>query len=59
MPLLDGYGRATIAENVRLLVTEGKSQRQAVAIALTRARAYFRRYGSGPTPSYLRPKRTK
>lgn len=37
MPLLAGSSRAVIAENVRRLMAEGKTQKQAVAIAHRKA----------------------
>lgn len=43
MPLKKGYGRKTVSSNIKRLVHEGKSQRQAVAIALSIARAARRR----------------
>lgn len=34
MPLIQGYSEKSIQENIRRLIKEGKSRRQAVAIAL-------------------------
>jgi hypothetical protein len=43
MPLKKGYSRKTVSTNIKRLVHEGKSQRQAVAIALNIARSARRR----------------
>ncbi len=40
MPLKRGYGKKTIEENIRILVSEGRSRRQATAIALSEAEKY-------------------
>jgi hypothetical protein len=37
MPLKDGKSRKVIAENIRTLKSEGKPQKQAVAIAMQHA----------------------
>jgi len=38
MPLVSGYSPESIAENIRRLVREGYDQRQAAAIAYSKAR---------------------
>jgi hypothetical protein len=38
LPLRQGKSRSTIAANIRKLLAEGKSRKQAVAIALAMAR---------------------
>lgn len=38
MPLAKGYGKKTISKNIKREMSQGKSQKQAVAIALSSAR---------------------
>lgn len=55
MPLLSGYSRATVDNNIATLMREGKLRAQAVAEALALARkAYKRRYPQGFPPFHLR-----
>jgi len=53
MPLYQGYSRATISKNIKLLrVREGKPIKQAVAIAMSMARRSAER--AGVRPAHLR-----
>lgn len=38
MPLKSGYGRKVVSENIKTEIAAGKPQKQAVAIALDKAR---------------------
>lgn len=50
----NGYSHATVSENISLMQREGKPRAQAVAIALSNARAvYFKRYPKGALPEWL------
>lgn len=37
MPLKKGSSRATVSKNIKKLITEGRPQKQAIAIALSEA----------------------
>jgi hypothetical protein len=55
MPLLNGYSRAVLDNNIATLMREGRLRAQAVAIALDAARkSYFKRYPQGFPPFHLR-----
>ena len=57
-PVKGGFSQETIAKNIKLLVREGRAQKQAVAIAYASARASWRRRNTrGPFPRHLRGKR--
>jgi hypothetical protein len=45
MPLKEGYSKKTVSDNIRTEVHAGKSQKQAVAIALEKARQSKRKHG--------------
>lgn len=40
MPLKPGYSEQVVNENIRILMREGKPQKQAVAIAIDHAKKY-------------------
>jgi len=49
VPLAEGYSRAAISKNIRMLhVGEGKPLRQSIAIAMNTARRAARRAGAHP-----------
>ena len=57
-PVKGGSSKETIAKNIKLLVREGRDQKQAVAIAYASARASWRRRNTrGAFPRHLRGKR--
>jgi hypothetical protein len=37
MPLMKGYGKKTVKRNIEMLMREGRPQKQAVAIAMSKA----------------------
>jgi hypothetical protein len=45
MPLIQGYSKASISKNISTLVKEGKSQKQATAIAMDIAKKAKKRTG--------------
>jgi hypothetical protein len=54
-PIKSGYGKQTVSENIAKLVREGRTQKQAIAIALHAGRQMYRkRYPSGPYPHWLK-----
>lgn len=56
MPLRDGYGQATVHQNIGEMVAGGKhSIKSATKAALDHAReCYFKRYPQGYLPAYLK-----
>ena len=57
-PVKGGFSKEIIAKNIKLLVREGREQKQAVAIAYASARASWRRRNTrGAFPRHLRGKR--
>ena len=55
-PLKRGYSEKVVSDNIATEVKNGKSQKQAAAIALTTARKEYRkRHPSGPFPVHLKP----
>lgn len=51
MPLKAGYGPKTISANIRVLVDEGKTTSEAIAISMAKARvSYFRSFPHGALP---------
>lgn len=58
MPLLSGYSRVTINENIARLIREGRSRENASAIAYRSARVSWRkRHPRGKFPDHLEPPR--
>jgi hypothetical protein len=59
MPLLPGYSRVTVSENIRELMKSGRySREEAVRISYDKARNYWHAHGPKGTamPAFLRPK---
>ena len=54
MPLKRGYSKSSISKNIKTEMRHGKPQKQAVAIAMSTARAAAAR--AGKRPAYLKPK---
>jgi hypothetical protein len=57
MPLKNGYSKATVSNNISVLMHEGYPQKQAIAISLNKAReSYTKKFPHGYLPFYLNPK---
>jgi hypothetical protein len=54
MPLVNGYSKKAIRENIRREVNAGKSQDEAVAIAYSTARRAAKK--AGKSPAHLKKK---
>jgi len=55
MPLKAGYSRSAVESNIKQLTSEGYSWKQAVAIALERARKAWKKAHPGePYPKHLK-----
>ncbi len=55
MPLKPGYSHAAVAENIRRMLAEGRTQAQSIAIALKSGRdSFFRAHPKGFPPWHLR-----
>jgi len=57
VPLFEGYSRKQISRNIKRLIHEGRPQRQAIAIALSKARVSAREAGKRPLWLALTKKR--
>jgi hypothetical protein len=54
MPLINGYSKRSISQNIITLMHEGRPQKQAIAIALNHAReVWHKRRGNAPYPEHL------
>lgn len=54
MPLKNGYSKSTVSNNISVLIHDGYPQKQAIAIALNRAREFYKKkYPQGYLPYHL------
>ena len=54
MPLKSGYSQKTVSKNIKELMKSGKSQKQAIAIALSNAKKKSNKYDKDVVEMALR-----